>query len=166
MWMLPHTLTGVAIAVTIDNPAISLPLAFTSHYVLDFIPHWNQYPTFAGPNAKYLYLDFLVSFVLGVFFACRFPLFSPPFWIIILAAALANLPDAIRIPSLLKQNDTKGSSRSGLYYYLERFHDFIDQDVQHEAKDLVWKIAQGHIWFGVMTQVLVCVVSLFFIFRI
>ena len=34
-----HLLAGAAIVTKIHNPFLSFPLAFLSHYVLDFIPH-------------------------------------------------------------------------------------------------------------------------------
>jgi len=39
MIIICHLLTGAAIVTKIHNPFLSLPLAFLSHYVLDFIPH-------------------------------------------------------------------------------------------------------------------------------
>ncbi len=39
-----HALTGAVIALMIKQPAVALPLAFTSHYILDALPHfgWNR----------------------------------------------------------------------------------------------------------------------------
>ncbi len=37
----PHILVGGAIVKAIPNPLISLPLAFLSHFLFDFIPHWD-----------------------------------------------------------------------------------------------------------------------------
>lgn len=36
-----HALVGGAIAASIQNPAIGLPLAAASHPLLDMIPHWD-----------------------------------------------------------------------------------------------------------------------------
>lgn len=36
-----HVITGAVIAVAIKQPAAALPLAFLSHFVLDFIPHFG-----------------------------------------------------------------------------------------------------------------------------
>lgn len=41
-----HGLTGAAIAVTIRQPLLALPLAFVSHFVCDLIPHSGD------PNEK------------------------------------------------------------------------------------------------------------------
>lgn len=34
---------GAAIAAKVGNPALSLPLALASHFVLDLLPHWNPH---------------------------------------------------------------------------------------------------------------------------
>ncbi|MFZ2024924.1 MAG: hypothetical protein WAV51_01400 [Microgenomates group bacterium] len=36
-----HTLVAGAIAAKIGNPALALTLAFSSHFILDSIPHWD-----------------------------------------------------------------------------------------------------------------------------
>lgn len=36
-----HTLVAGAIAAKVGNPALVLPLALTSHFILDSIPHWD-----------------------------------------------------------------------------------------------------------------------------
>ncbi len=39
----PHVFVGAAIAVAIPNPLIAIPLAFTSHFLLEMVPHWNPH---------------------------------------------------------------------------------------------------------------------------
>jgi hypothetical protein len=36
-----HAVTGVAIALAVKQPALAIPLAFLSHFLLDMIPHYN-----------------------------------------------------------------------------------------------------------------------------
>lgn len=36
-----HALVGAAIAKAIPNPAIAIPLAFASHFIMDAVPHWD-----------------------------------------------------------------------------------------------------------------------------
>ncbi|QQG43313.1 MAG: hypothetical protein HYW45_03900 [Candidatus Daviesbacteria bacterium] len=38
----PHSLVGATIAVLVPNPALSIPLAIGSHFILDSIPHWQE----------------------------------------------------------------------------------------------------------------------------
>lgn len=51
MLELPHTLVGAAIATKIAQPQLAIPLAFMSHFLIDFIPHWN--PSFYTETKKY-----------------------------------------------------------------------------------------------------------------
>lgn len=39
-----HVLAGTAIGLTISNPIVSIPLALTSHIIMDLIPHWGKFP--------------------------------------------------------------------------------------------------------------------------
>ncbi len=43
MLLLAHTLTGAVIGAKVSSPWLSFALGFTSHFLLDAIPHWN-YP--------------------------------------------------------------------------------------------------------------------------
>lgn len=36
-----HALVAGAIAAKFPNPLISVPLAFTSHFIMDAVPHWD-----------------------------------------------------------------------------------------------------------------------------
>lgn len=48
MYLTNHTLTGIAIGLSLDNPVAILPLAVASHFYLDAIPH------FGGPQFSFL----------------------------------------------------------------------------------------------------------------
>ena len=39
----PHVAVGAAIAASIPNPLIAIPLAFASHFALELVPHWNPH---------------------------------------------------------------------------------------------------------------------------
>jgi len=39
----PHAIVGAAIATKVVHPALAIPLAFASHFVLEKIPHWNPH---------------------------------------------------------------------------------------------------------------------------
>ncbi|MCX6706262.1 MAG: hypothetical protein NTV24_04145 [Candidatus Woesebacteria bacterium] len=41
----PHALLGAVIAVKLGNPALSIPIAFASHFILEKVPHWNPHLT-------------------------------------------------------------------------------------------------------------------------
>lgn len=156
MWMTPHTLAGVAIVSQIENPAISLPLAFASHYVLDFIPHWTQSPSFKGKEGMALYIDFLIGLSIGLFFAFQHPFGSGQFWMVITGAALANLPDALHIPLLLKEGSLQKIKEK------KNFHTLIDQDLGPK-NGTIFKCLKGKVWVGILTQVLMVSLCLWFL---
>ena len=39
----PHVVVGAALAYKFGNPALAIPLAFTSHFFLERVPHWNPH---------------------------------------------------------------------------------------------------------------------------
>lgn len=41
MLSISHAAAGAALAVAIPNPAVSIPLIFASHYLLDAVAHWD-----------------------------------------------------------------------------------------------------------------------------
>ncbi len=55
-----HAMAGAAIASAIPNPAISLPIAFGSHFVMDRVPHWPADDT-KKKLTKRIYLVVLID---------------------------------------------------------------------------------------------------------
>ena len=39
----PHVVVGAAIATKVLHPALAIPLAFGSHFILEKVPHWNPH---------------------------------------------------------------------------------------------------------------------------
>lgn len=111
MLLVPHTVAAVAVATIVKQPELALPLAFFSHFVLDFIPHWDppalvtileaKEPVKVGRDVFLFILgDFLISLGLGLFFVWRA---LPDFALaatIFTACFLANLPDGFSLPFL------------------------------------------------------------------
>lgn len=93
MIALNHTLTGAAIAIAVKQPALAIPLAFLSHFVLDAIPHFGDVPIYTYGHPKFLYIaaaDGLIS-IGSIWFimAC-----NPQLALVIgLGAFFAILPD-------------------------------------------------------------------------
>lgn len=42
MLLTPHTVAGIAIGAAVSNPVLAIPAAFFSHFLLDFLPHWDE----------------------------------------------------------------------------------------------------------------------------
>ncbi|MEK7061040.1 MAG: hypothetical protein AAB954_00060 [Patescibacteria group bacterium] len=101
----PHALLGAAIAVKLGNPALSIPLAFASHFILERVPHWN--PHLNAETDKYgkptknstiiVVIDSSLALILGSAIA-----FSQPNTLMIINVLLSSfaavLPDLIEAP--------------------------------------------------------------------
>lgn len=103
---IPHVLVGTAIAVKIGNPALALPLAFASHFVLDLLPHTNP-SIYARAKAglplesrikKLIFIDSSLALVIGSLIAATVLPDTRRAIIILLGAFLAVLPDVLEIP--------------------------------------------------------------------
>lgn len=99
MLLTPHALTGASIAVLIPNPAISIPLAIGSHFILDMVPHWQEtlYP-YKPTQATWirLFIDLALSTILVFWVAQLHPNINTTIWITTFAA---NIPDLDSISS-------------------------------------------------------------------
>jgi len=102
----PHVIVGAAIATKVGNPALAIPLALASHFVLDKVPHWNPHLNsetvkFGNPTKGSTYFviaDVSLSIISGVFIASRV-LPDLGHFITILAASFASvLPDVVEGP--------------------------------------------------------------------
>ncbi|OGY23132.1 MAG: hypothetical protein A2172_02000 [Candidatus Woykebacteria bacterium RBG_13_40_15] len=91
----PHLLVGAAIARSIPNPAISLPAAFVSHFLLDMTPHWDGSPS--APYKKKVIGGAALDYALGATIIFLISRGYPNQPIILLGAFLATLPDFISI---------------------------------------------------------------------
>lgn len=90
---LNHTLTGVVIAVTVQNPIIAPLLACLSHFILDTVPHFGGLDWFETWGKKLKILSFIDGLlcVAAIFIASI--LFPQHTIVILLCAAAATLPD-------------------------------------------------------------------------
>jgi len=146
MLELPHTLVGAAIATVIPDPRISLPLALLSHFVTDYVPHWNPHLNTelkaAGkisPRSKVIVMaDAGLALMLGTYIAAT----SGNFFVIMAACFLAVAPDVAEIP----------------YYFLGLknvtwIKKLIDYQSAHQ-----WNVPA---FWGILTQVVVCIIALY-----
>lgn len=102
----PHVLVGAALAIKVQNPFISLPFAFASHFVLDKVPHWNPHLyTEKKENGKIskssftiVLLDSSIALISGTSIALLKSQNFTEFMITITACFLSVLPDVIESP--------------------------------------------------------------------
>ena len=106
MLELAHALTGGVIAYEIGNPALSLPLAFASHFVVDLLPHWNpplsaEKKRFGFISKKTTFLvvvDSLIGLTLGLFLAFKALPDIKRMFFVVAGCFLAIFPDLVEAP--------------------------------------------------------------------
>ena len=102
MLELPHALIGATIAVAIPDPRISLPLALASHFLTDYLPHWNPHINreikatgqISTQSKIIIMADASLALIAGTYLAAT----RGNFVVIMLACLLAVLPDVAEIP--------------------------------------------------------------------
>jgi len=102
----PHVIVGAAIATKVANPALALPLALGSHFVLEKIPHWN--PHLNTETKKYgkptqqttiiVILDSSIALISGLFIASQVLPDINHTLTIVAACFFASLPDIVEGP--------------------------------------------------------------------
>ncbi len=141
----PHVAIGAAIAVAIPNPLISIPLAFASHFLMDMVPHWNphistemkKFGKLTKPTLIFIAVDMIFATLLTIFIAKTNPY-------IYLAAFMSILPDIAEGPYFL-------------FGWRNKYLDVVlrlQRSIQASA-DIFW---------GLTTQVVVIIASLYWIF--
>jgi hypothetical protein len=112
----PHVAVGAAIAATVPNPLLAIPLCLASHFILDKIPHWNPH-TFTETQ-KYGYpkkqtfaiaiFDITTATLLG-FSLAYLALPNTNQALLILACCFVSvLPDVIKYPYFVFKWARKG----------------------------------------------------------
>jgi hypothetical protein len=152
MLELPHVLVGAAIATVIPNPLISLPLALASHFITDYVPHWNPHiNTELKTTGKISTLSKVIimgdsglALMTGTLIASQALPDLGRFGVIMLACFLAVAPDVVEIP----------------YYFLGKhkipwIKDLIDFQRSHQ-----WNVPA---FWGVSSQLFVIIACLYII---
>lgn len=62
-----HALVGGAIAYSVQNPVLGVSLAFLSHPVLDFIPHWDFGWGWRSKTKLQLFCEASLDLSIGIF---------------------------------------------------------------------------------------------------
>src|SRR5437868_4335098 len=96
MTWLNHAATGALIAVVIKNPAVALPAAFLSHFVIDILPHWD-FKFKGGPREMQAGRLIDINLAL-IFLIIIIAVYHGPAGLILAGGLLAILPDAIFLP--------------------------------------------------------------------
>lgn len=152
MLELPHTIVGAAIAAKVGNPALALPLALASHFIVDALPHWNphlnrelkEHGRVTSRTTAFVAIDVVGSLIAGFTIASTVLPNITHFWVVILGAFLAVLPDVVEAP----------------YFFLRKEYAFVgrliafQKSIQNDTLPLV----------GLTTQAVLVAAALWWVF--
>lgn len=142
-----HALVSGAIAASIPNPLLSIPLSFLSHLVMDTVPHWDFGTNWRSRTKSKTGAVAITDTILG--FSLAYFLFSGKaenagvLWACMIAG---NLPDWLEAPwyMFFAKSDTKGpASRAGFWEKLT-YRIYKTENVFH---------AKAQAPFGIITQI-------------
>jgi hypothetical protein len=152
MLLTPHTIVGIAIATNVSNPYLAVILAFLSHFLGDKVPHWDFYSNTkreertVGWRPLAVMGDLAVGVAVGVAFTCYFLWVknNPQTALTVFICGIASvLPDALSSLSIVGGKENK---------FLKILNK-VQSKMQFQAP-LPW---------GIITQILVVLISLIFI---
>ena len=153
MLELPHVLVGAAIATSVSNPVLAFPLALASHFITDYIPHWNphinteikKYGSITQKSLLILAADSGGALVLGASIAYLKSQSLSQFLFILACCLMSVLPDVLEIP----------------YYFFKQkikwMEDLITFQRSHQ-----WNVP---VLWGMLAQIAVSLASLYLIFN-
>jgi hypothetical protein len=149
----PHVVVGAAIAYKVVNPALALPLALGSHFVLDRVSHWNphtytetqKYGKPTKSSTTIATVDSILALVSGIYIASTVLPQLDKFFLILAACFLSVLPDVSKTP----------------YYYLKNRSKLLKKWVEFERSI---QVETRNVYFGIATQVTVIIAALLWIF--
>jgi len=135
MQALNHTVFGSLIAVTITEPAIALPLALASHFILDMIPHYGDDPKSPRGSKSYyirIVVDIIACFIVGGIFLSL----NPPHAGLIVACIWVSVAPDILWPLALF------IKQKGILWNFFKFH----KKIQRESRSGIYLEI---VWFAV-----------------
>ena len=111
MLLTPHTLVGIAVAVSVKEPLIAVPTSFFLHFLGDLVPHWDFcIESEEGKTDPYYPLKVIADLSIGVGIGMFFTLLT--LWVIkdpllsinvFLCGIASVLPDAITGPAIFNK---------------------------------------------------------------
>lgn len=149
----PHVLVGIALAEKTGHPLLAIPLALGSHFVLDMLPHWNPHLNtemkkdgkISTMTRRIIFVDGVISVITISFFTYRALPDSLLATTIALSAFAAVFPDLIEAP----------------YFFFKKKTSLLEKSIKFQK---AIQTDAGPV-FGILTQVAVSVVSLWWILK-
>lgn len=96
-----HALIGGAIAASVSNPSIGLPLAAISHPIADMIPHWDFGLGWKKKTKLLLFIQASFDLIFGILVTYLFFGKTTDFVYLMSAIFLSEVWDILQMPYLL-----------------------------------------------------------------
>ncbi|HLD91898.1 MAG TPA: hypothetical protein VI795_00730 [Patescibacteria group bacterium] len=148
----PHVALGAAIAMKIGNPYLAIPLALSSHFLLEKIPHWNphlntemkKYGHLTNKTKLIIAVDTTLALGLGIFIAFKALPDSSLSLLVIASSFAAIVPDLLESPYFIFGVKNK---------YIQKWI-ALQKKIQIDATP----------FWGILTQIIVLTSTLYWIF--
>lgn len=109
MRLINHATTGALIGLSL-TPLAAVPIAFTSHFLLDAVPHYGPRYGDAAVSTKLFTGGLLIDMVACVALVLILIVSQPWQWLVAcLCSFVATLPDVGWLPGYLRAQSKKGS---------------------------------------------------------
>jgi hypothetical protein len=143
-----HALTGGAIGFIITEPALSVPLAFVSHFVLDIIPHsGSSLPEDVEIKSKKFKYTLIIDAILCILLVALLALFHPRNWAIAaICAFVAAMSDFYSFPKYLRARRNKKQKKESIYAKFA-------SDIQWFERPIGWVVETA--WFIALIIILI-----------
>lgn len=127
-----HALTGAIIGLSLHQPVVAVPLAFSAHYLMDAIPHFGGvWPLGSRAFLRYLAVEtgLCVGIVLALF------VLQPSYWWLGATCAFATAsPDFMWVGKFLAARSGKALKEPK--HWLVRLH----KDIQWFERPIGWVV--------------------------
>lgn len=141
-----HALVSAAIARAVPNPYLSIPLAITSHFIMDAVPHWDigaDWRTRSKSMTGALAIGETVFGITLAYFLFRGKVETP----LLLSCIIAGeLPDWLEAPWYIffAQKSKNGVSKKSGFFERLSYRIYHRENAMHSKANLP---------FGIITQV-------------
>lgn len=120
-----HGLSGALIGLAITQPAVALPLAFVSHFVLDAVPHFGDLRFYESDKKRklfHLYL-FIDATLLAILISFLF--ISNAGWLPLACLFMAGCPDFVHAYQYLFNKNFHERGSGPKKHWFMKFHKSI-----------------------------------------
>jgi hypothetical protein len=141
-----HALVAGAIARAVPNPYLAIPLAITSHFIMDAIPHWDIGAAWRDRSKTVTGALAVSETVLGItlaYFLFRGKVETP---LLLSTIVASELPDWLEAPWYIffARANTHGVSKKAGFWERLSYRIYLRENVMHAKADLP---------FGIISQV-------------